>query len=243
MNWKKLLIGGGLAAAAPFTGGSSLAWLPAALATTGVGTAVSGVTEKSVGSGKTPDAIANDPNLATLQSSSTALRGQGTALQSMGADALQPVLAYFSKLAGGDPQALLEATRPERARVIDQYDTARKAISDFSPRGGGSNAALASSRFAEASDLSNITANMRSNAASAAGNLGTTLTGLGLSAQQLASADLNTVINAVLTQQGFDVTKHGQNAQAASGIAEGLGTLLGLYLTRGGGGAGGGGNA
>lgn len=192
------------------------------------------------GSKKTPtddDPEVNDL-IANLRASSDKSRATGDALTGMSADALGPVLSYFKRLTSGDPSAALSATRPERTRVIDQYDTARKMISEFSPRGGGSNAALAESRFDEASDLSNITALARRDAVGQQAQLGTTLAGLGMTADQLASADLNTVLNAILAEKGFDVQKSGQKSQMAAGLAEGLGTLVGLYLTRGGGGGG-----
>ena len=182
-----------------------------------------------------PNALTLDALMKSVQGNATDLGQKADVLGDQGSDQLAPILKYFKQLAGGDPTALLEATKPERGRVIDQYDTARKAIGEFGPRGGGSTAALAESRFSEANKLSDVTAEARSNAMDKGAQLGTTLTGLGLSADQLQSADLNTVISAILQKQGLDVTKRGQNAAAASGIAEGLGTLLGLYLTRQGG--------
>lgn len=182
------------------------------------------------------DKTAADAELNTLRNSSTAMRQRGDTLNAMGTEAVNPVLQYFSALLKGDPNALLQATQPERARVIDQYDTARQAISQFSPRGGGTNAALAQSRFGQASTLANITATARSAAAGQAGQIGTALTGLGLNAQQLASADLNTIINAILTREGFATQERGQNLGAVGGIGEGIGSLIGLWLTRGQGG-------
>ena len=176
-----------------------------------------------------------DPLLKTLQDQADSTKAKSQALAGQGQEALGPVLEYFKKLVGGDQQELLAATRPERARVIDQYDTARKTISQFGGRGGGANAALAGSQFSEANELSNITAMARTNAANSSAQIGETLTGLGLSADQLATADLNSVVSAILNKKYLDVTKSGQKAQLAGGITEGLGTLLGLYLTRKGG--------
>lgn len=186
------------------------------------------------GGGDDQSASANaslDPLITKLRSSSDATRAQGDALSSMSSEALAPVLDYFKKLVGGDSQALLSATTPERSRVIDQYDTARKNLSEFGGRGGGSNAAQASSRFNEATDLSTITATARNNAVNSLGSIGTNLAGLGLSADQLASADLNEVISAVLGEQQLDAQKRGQNLSALSGLGEGVGSLIGLLLT------------
>src|SRR3990167_8019886 len=160
----------------------------------------------------------------------------------MGTEALAPVLDYFKKILGNDPSAMLAATAPQRGRVIDQYDTARKAIANFAPRGGGSSEAFAQSYVSEGQDLSALTSQARSEATGQAAQLGTALQGLGLTADQLASADLNTIIQAILGKQQLDLTKSWQNKQMAAGLAEGLGTLLGLYLTRQGGGGSGGGS-
>lgn len=184
---------------------------------------------------KDEDETKTDPYTSALQKSATGLQKQGSELSGMGSDAMAPVLDYFKKLISGDPSALLEATKPERGRVIDQYDAARNAITNFGPRGGGSTSAMATSRISEANELSDITSGARSDAATSLAQIGPILTGLGLSAEQLASADLNSLINTILTREGFDVDKRGQNAQAAAGAGQALGMLLGAYLTRKGG--------
>lgn len=239
----KIGLGIGSLAAAPWSGGASLALLGPLAAG---GSALAGGIGDLIGGGADDPRSPTDPSRAALQSvigdlqqTSRASRAKGTELSGIGADTLAPVLQYFQSLIGGDPQALLQATRPERSRVMDQYDAARLAVSQSSPRGGGTNAVLAQSRFAEASDVANLTATARRDATTQAANLGTTLTGLGLSADQLASQDLGTVLNGLLAAEGIDVsragldlTKRGQNMQTATGIGEALGTLLGLMLTR-----------
>lgn len=150
----------------------------------------------------------------------TALTAKADTLGASGADALGPVLQYFRQLAGGDPSALMAATAPDRTRVVDQYDTARRSISNFSPRGGGTNASLATSRFNEGTDLATLTSNMRTNAANKLGDVGTSLEGLSLSADQLASMDLNSVIQAILAQKA-------QKAQAMGGFGQALGSIAG----------------
>lgn len=185
------------------------------------------------GSKKPADTEALDPILKNLQDSSAASRRTADQFSGMGAEALAPVISYFKSIMGSDPGAVLAATAPERGRVIDQYDTARKAIANFAPRGGESAGAVANSYVTEGQDLSAITSSARRAAADTTAQIGLQLQGLGLTADQLASADLNTVIQAILSQQGLDLTKSGQHAQLAAGLSEGLGTLLGLYLTRG----------
>lgn len=220
-------------AAAPFTLGTSL--LPALAI--GGGSAVGGYLAGRGHGGGTADASKQPeaPFLQQLGDQSKQAGQTADSLSGMSTEALAPALQYFSKLLGDNPTAILDATRQERGRVIDQYDTARRAMEQFGPRGGGSTSALAESRFSQAESLADITSTARRDAAAGAAQLGTQLAGLGLSAQQLESMDLGAVISAVLNREGLNVQKRGQNLQAAGGVGEALGSLLGLYLTRKGG--------
>jgi len=172
------------------------------------------------------------PFLTQFQQSADQNRAQGREFSGMSSEALGPVMQYFKQLMGGDPSALMDATRQERGRVIDQYDTARRAISQFGPRGGGTTSALAESRFAQAESLADITSSAQRDAASGLAELGPQLAALGLSSQSLASQDLNSIINTILTREGFDVQKRGQNMEAAGAAGEAAATLLGIWLTR-----------
>ena len=222
-NW-----GGGVRGAASGAGAGSF-FGPVG---TGIGAGVGFLGGLFSGGGDDKDKEAADPELDQLRQSSTAHRDTASSLKSLGSDALAPVLNYFSALLGNNPAALMEATKADRGRVIDQYDAARTAIAQFGPRGGGTTSAMAASRTAQAHQLNDVMSTARRDAATQAGQLGTAVTGLGLSADQLASADLNSVINAILTKEGFDVTKRGQNLEAATGIGEALGSLFGIWMTR-----------
>lgn len=173
-----------------------------------------------------------DELIKSLTDQSTKLNARGDQLGGEGDESTKAVTDYFRKLVGGDAAALLDATKVERGRVIDQYDTARDAIAKFGPRGGGSTSASAASRISEANQLSDITAASRTNAADKLAGIGLSEQGLGLSAEQLASGDIGQVLQAMFGQSQLDLTKRGQNAQTSAAIAEGLGTLIGLYLTR-----------
>lgn len=180
-----------------------------------------------------------DAFTSQLSASSQNLRGKASDLHESGSEALDPVLNYLKGILGDNPAAILDATRGDRGRVIDQYDTARKTIASFGPRGGGTNAALAGSQFDEAQSLADLTSDKRSEAVALSSQLGTALEGLGLSADQLASSDLNSVLNAVLAREGFDVAKRGQNMEALAGIGEAVGQIIAAkYGSGGGGGAG-----
>lgn len=151
----------------------------------------------------------------------------------MSTEALAPVLQYFKQIASGDPQALLQATMPERGRVIDQYDAARKSAATALPRSGGATSALLNSYVSEANQLSDITASARKEGMSAAGNLGISTAGLSLTADQLASADLDSIIRAVFGQQQLDVQKRGQTMGMWGDIGESAGTILASIFAKG----------
>ncbi len=171
-------------------------------------------------------------NAGNLRDDATGLKRTGTAVATPAANYLQDVLS-------SNPAAILDATKQERGRVIDQYDTARRAIANFGPRGGGSTSVLAESRFQQAESLSDITSSARRDAVSAAGELGVRLTALGLNADQLASADLNSVIRAILAREGVGIA--GQELGLQKGEATGslVGEILSGVFNRGSSGGGG----
>lgn len=180
--------------------------------------------------GSTPTTA--DQLTKTLTDQSAKLSKRGDQLGASGDNSMKLVTDYFSKLVGGDEQALLDATKVERGRVINQYDTARNAITQFGPRGGGSTSASAYSRISEANELSDVTASARTNAADKLTGIGATEQGLGLSADQLASGDIGQVLQSLFGQEQLDAQKSGQKSANYSALAQGIGTILALYLTR-----------
>lgn len=160
------------------------------------------------------------------------LRREATGTKRMGQAVTTPAVNYLTDVLSSNPAAIMDATRQERGRVIDQYDTARRAIANFGPRGGGSTSTLAESRFTQAESLADITSTARRDAVSQAGVLGTRLAALGLNADQLASADINTVIRAILAREGVGV--QGQQLGLEKGEASGqlIGEVLGSIFNR-----------
>ena len=189
---------------------------------------------KLAGGGKKTPATPTDPYTDLLQKQATGAEAQGEQSSAMGTDALAPVMKYLQSILGGDPQALMAATQPERGRVIDQYDTARRSAAEFGPRGGGTTSALAKSRFDQAASLADITSTARREAVATEGELGVQLKSLGLSAEGLASTDLNSIINAVLNKQYLDVQKRGQNAALLGDVGTAAGSIIGALITKGG---------
>ena len=199
----------------------------------GVGTAVGaglGFLGGFFGGGDDPEGYSKDNpehefrNLLRLNAGN--LRRDATGTKRMGQAVTTPAVNYLTDVLSSNPAAVMDATRQERGRVIDQYDTARRAIANFGPRGGGSTSTLAESRFKQAESLADITSTARRDAVTQAGALGTRLTALGLNADQLASADINTVIRAILLREGLGV--QGQELGLEKG--EATGALIGQVL-------------
>jgi hypothetical protein len=187
----------------------------------GLGVAGAGLLPMLFGSNKGDQQInAAIGNLKTNASEASAL---GKQFGAQSADLFQPVADYLKKVTSGNRQDVLAATMPERRRVIDQYATAKKAIAEFTPRGGGQAAAGAALQGKEASDLATTTAEARQQAFGQEGNLATAAAQLGISEQSLASGDLNSILNALNTQNQ-------QHAQSAGALGSALGTLAGFLL-------------
>ena len=112
------------------------------------------------------------PDLKNLRARSDDQHALGGQLTGMGTEALAPVLGYYRDLLSGNSASVLSATVPERGRVIDQYDTARKAMAN-GPRGGGTTSAQANSQIAEGNALQEILSTARDKGAEGASRVGT----------------------------------------------------------------------
>lgn len=155
---------------------------------------------------------------AQLASLAKGLGGEGQQIAGQGLQSLGPVLQYLTALAGGDPQALANATQPERARVLDQYDSARKAL-QFAPRGGGQAGAIMQAGSKAAGDIGSLTADARRSAVGTLGSLGKGLLEEGLTEERYATDALTQVINAYLS------LNQTQGAQLA-GFGHAIGSAL-----------------
>lgn len=134
-------------------------------------------------------------------------------------DLLGPISKYLKDVTGGDRQGLLQATMPERRRVIDQYATAKKAIAEFAPRSGGQASSMNALQAKEAGDLATTTSGARKEGIDTAVNFGSNLNQMGLSAEALAHGDLQSIIQALTQKDSDNGAKWAQYGQAAAQIA------------------------
>jgi hypothetical protein len=139
-----------------------------------------------------------NPDLNTIEGEAGLQAKTGQGLVNSGIGSLAPVQKYLQALFSGDPTAILNATKPQRARVVDQYDAARKSLATFSPRGGGQATQSATLETQKATDLSNIDATARQAAGDQLAQIGTTETGQGLTAQAQAQQSLAEILGPIL---------------------------------------------
>lgn len=203
---------------------------------TGIGAAVGGLIGLFKGGkkkkpGDTGDENPEDADVNALRENAGEQRARADALGAQGKAAVAPVMDYYKDILT-DPNANMAATRGQRGRVIDQYDSARQAASRFGAKGGGTNAAIADSYFTQASSLNDIASAAQTDAAAQLGQLGTTMTGLGLSADQLASADVNTVIQAVLGREQIKSQNKQANLSILGDIGSAAGSIIGGVLAK-----------
>jgi hypothetical protein len=166
-------------------------------------------------------ASANSDQLTQMAQS---LFSGGKDMTSLGLGALAPVLKYLTSVAGGDLSTLLSATAPERSRIIDQYDTAKRTSATFAPRGGGVTSSMIGLETGKASALATDAASARRSAVGTLGQLGEGLTASGLQAEAQGAQDLN---NAITQQMAQAKRQDDQMAALASGLAK---AMIGFVL-------------
>lgn len=164
--------------------------------------------------------------LKGLEQQTAANRAKATQLDQEGSALLAPVKRYLGDITSGDRQAIQEATMPERRRVIDQYDTAKRAIAEFAPRGGGQAGAFAELGARQASDLAVLGSEARTRGMDSAANLAMAIRQMGLPREQLASMNMGQLIQTLLARSD-------QSHDTMMGLGEALGNVIGLSMNTG----------
>lgn len=179
--WGNLLKIGSIAAA-PFTGGTSLAFLPAALGAGGALLDAFGNRKKAAGvAGGSPGASFGadfskvDAATGQQQANVNAVNAGANASEAMSQNALRPSLGYYNRLLSGDRTEGMRAIAPEVGTILDQYDTARKTVAQNQGRGGGQTRLLAMLPFQKQGTIQNLLFGARRDAAEKLAGLGTTL--------------------------------------------------------------------
>jgi hypothetical protein len=118
-----------------------------------------------------------------------------------GEQALGQSLAYYTPLLTGNRQAMMEAEGPQISTLAQNYMNAKKNISQFGPRGGGTTSALAQAPFNLADQITQLLEGARTNAATQVANIGSSLANIGVSAMNTSAATAGTVASQQLQQQ------------------------------------------
>ena len=133
---------------------------------------------------------------------------------------LKKVSDFLTPLLTGGRQAALESAAPEVNTILSQYDTAKKSISEFSPRGGGTNSQLADLPFKESGDITNLLSREKSAAAS-------NLASVGGTEGSLASSLLPRDTGAGSSLLNYALGNKAQQGQMFGSLGTSIGTLLG----------------
>ena len=147
----------------------------------------------------------------------------GSGLQAQGQTAIQPVLDHLTKLLSGNPTDVNQATQPQVASVLKQYDTARRTNAEFAPRGGGTTSANNTGRAQEASDIATTKNTAINNASTTLGQLATTLTGMGIQASEAGLQGFSDLVKSALAGEA-------QSSSNWSAIGHGIGMIASIAL-------------
>ncbi|HEY5990853.1 MAG TPA: hypothetical protein VIV12_31325 [Streptosporangiaceae bacterium] len=192
-----------------------------------------------------------DPTFRRMEQLGDVMRGYGTdyalpkgkELTEKSEAAFDPVLKYWSALLGGGPQ-MMEAIAPEVGTISAQYDTAKKAASQFAPQGGGRTALLGELPFRQQADVTRLIQQVRPKAAEGlratagdVGQLAGQVTSQGLQATGQAQSAIENQLRALLGQFQASAPYAQQTGAGLYGI---LKNLLGKIPGLGGGEFGGG---
>jgi hypothetical protein len=137
---------------------------------------------------------------------------------------------YWSKLLGGDKKEISSAIEPERSTMGKAFEAGRKSIAEFGPRGGGTSAAVAESRFQEAGELGKMVSAKREGAAEKLAEAGMAESKLGVDQMTQAETQLGDIFkNLLKAQVDYETGKQGTDWGAiASGAGKTIGTIAGL---------------
>lgn len=168
-----------------------------------------------------------DPGQVAGAAGATAsnLGATGAGLVGQGQAALGPVLQQLMQIIQGNQTAVDTALAPQESSIISQYDTARRAIANFTPRGGGQTSALAGSRIAEAGKISDLRSSARTSAIGELASIGGTELSAGTSLE-------STGLQGLLASLQSAITERGQNLSFFGDLGKGIGSILGAWIGR-----------
>ena len=156
------------------------------------------------------------------------LTTQGNDLLGSSIDALSKSTDFFSKLLGGDEDALMRTVQPATDTILHQYDTAKRSAAEFAPRGGGRNAAMQDADFAQAGDISKLVGGAGPMAADKLRDIGAQFGYIGLGATGQGENATQDVLRNIFQQQSLYLQSQGQGFQQSMQVGQGFGQLAAM---------------
>lgn len=162
--------------------------------------------------------------------------GKGGDLFGRGVDVLGKPLSYYESLLGSRQEAL-SAAAPEVSSIQGQFDTAARAVSEFSPRGGGRVSQSAELPFTKQAAIQDVLTKQRPAAAQGITDIGSLLAGLGLSQEQIGNMlsslglqEQGQSLQALLGTANVHLGQASQSAQTMSGLGTAAGSIIAAVL-------------
>ncbi len=159
--------------------------------------------------------------------------GAGSDVFKSGLTALGKPLSYYEGLLGNRQEALTAAA-PEVSTIQGQFDTAARAVAEFSPRGGGRVSRSADLPFTKQAAVQDVLTKQRPAAAQGITQIGQLLSQLGLSQEQvgemlsqLGISEQQLGANELESAIGTRMGQTAQKNQLLGDLGQGIGTLLG----------------
>ena len=156
------------------------------------------------------------------------LTTQGTGLLNSSISAMDKSTDFFSKLLGGDSDALMRTVQPQVDTILHQYDTAKRSAAEFAPRGGGRNAAMQDADFAEAGDISKLIGGAAPMAADKLRDIAAQFGYIGLGASGQGENATQDAMKNIFQQQGLYLQSQGQGFNQSMQIGQGIGSLAAM---------------
>ncbi len=136
-----------------------------------------------------------------------------------GSQVMQQPLNYYSGILGGDRQSMMETVAPEVNTILGQYDTAKRAVAENAPRGGGANTTQANAPYALSGEITNLLNTVRPQAAAATTDIGKFLSTLGTTETGQAG-------NLINQNAWTQLAKGQQQAGTAGALGKAIGSIL-----------------
>lgn len=234
MSWWKKLVGIAGVAAAPFTGGLSLA-------ASGL---VNMIPDKKGGnSGSAP----KDPNQALLDiinptltrfnDTSVSLAAQGKEDLGAARGEYSNLLKYFQRQMSGDREALLADV--DASGITKSYDDAERMLAQFGTRGGRSAERLSNLGYERAGEINRFVQVLRKEAPEKRLQIAQAMAQMGLNEYNLSSEAGRNFINTYLKlkemQDAKEMSEEDQKAEMIGSIIGAAGSVAGAVIARGGG--------